>query len=766
MPKYTKSTSTIALMTATLFFGNAAFAQNSSVFTDEIIVTATKKSDGENVQDTNIAITAIGADQLEAFQVRNLSDLSFKIPNVQLDEVGTVKGVANFTVRGLGVNSSIPSIDPTVGTFVDGVYLGINAGVVLDQFDIDSVEVLRGPQGVLFGRNVTGGAVVLNTGNPTDEFTFKAKTAVDSGLRGTGENYLVQGVVSGPIFGNLKGKLAGYYNEDKGWHENLLDNSNFGASETKIIRAALEYDGNEGINILAKLELGDTEGDGPASQNHPTEAGPTAGIPALTNPALGFDRESFDFSIDNRGFANHDWLQGSLRVDFDTEFGNGKVTNILGYRDYSLKGSSDIDATPVGIFNGGVGVEQDQLSFETRYNGRFYDDKLDFTTGFFYFEQNLEYSEQRDVFVSAAGSVFPFDGGGVQDHHTFGVFASGEYDVTDRLSVNAGVRYTEEKKEADIALVASVLTGGVGACIITEGDDRSSTFCPTTAFPDFETDNWSPKIGLGYEVQDNLRLYGHWSRAYRAGGFNLRNTALDPTDPLQSPGPFEDERIDNFEIGFKSEPIPGARINVSAFFNDISNLQREINVPSPTTVVQQVITNSADAEIYGLEADALWPLTDNFVVYGSVGITEAQYTDVFVNLLASSPTEISLQTPALLEAAEDLDIPRLAPLTANAGFTYFLETGFGLATLNGNYAHRDRAAFTDNNLGFFNAQDRFDASLGFDIQDTGVNLTVYGKNLTNEVLHGGDTVLSSAVNGTFSPLAKGRVIGVELNYEY
>lgn len=214
--KFIKHTSvSLSVMTiAAGFFTPTSFAQDSNVLLDEVIVTATKKADGENVQDTDIAITAFGADQLEAFQVRDISDLSFKIPNVQLDEIGTTKGTANFSIRGLGVNSSIPSIDPAVGVFVDGVYLGINAGVVLDTFDLTSVETLRGPQGVLFGRNVTGGAVVINTGNPTDEFRFKGKLAAESGLRGTGGNYYAQGVISGPIGGGFKGKFGAYYNND------------------------------------------------------------------------------------------------------------------------------------------------------------------------------------------------------------------------------------------------------------------------------------------------------------------------------------------------------------------------------------------------------------------------------------------------------------------------------------------------------------------------------------------------------------------------
>jgi len=763
------------------------------ILTDEIVVTATKKADGQNVQDTNLSIAAFGADQLEVFQVRNLGDLSFKIPNVQLDDIGTVKGTANFAVRGLGVNSSIPSIDPSVGVFIDGIYLGINTGVLFDNFDIDSVEVLRGPQGVLFGRNVTGGAVLLNTGNPTDEFTLKVKGSAESGLIGTGGNYFLQGVISGPLGGGFKAKLGGYYNNDRGFFENLfdedlailgnsqapgvasispetiqqqiedndLDESNFGRSETFIIRGALEYEGIEGLNLLAKIEYGDTTGDGPAAQSSQNALGVNSFATNFGGPGLEsqtFDADSLDFAVNNRGFQDSDWIHASFRADLDVSFGNGTITNIFGYRDFSQVASSDIDASILQIFDILVGVEQDQISNELRYNGRFFDDRLDFTTGFFYFNQDLAYSEQRRVF----GAQTPFDGGGVQNTETFGLFAAGEYEITDRLSFNAGLRWSDETKEANIALI-QVLGGA--SCFVEETNISGDAPCVLEEFPTFNTSNFSPKIGLGYEATENLRFYGHWARSFRAGGFNLRNTALPDPDTgaisdIQQPGPFEDEQIDSFEIGFKSEIAGGIRFNGAGFFNFIDNIQREINVAGGSAVVQQVITNAGDVEVFGFEFDALWPVTDNFILNGSIGYVESNFTEVNINLLAANSTEIDLP-PA--DGVLDLRLPRLAPFTASVGFTYVQNIGYGDVVLNANYSHRDASFFTDNNFGVIPAQDRVDLSLSYDIPETGVNMTLYGKNLTNDVILGGDTQLS---NGTFSPLGKGRVLGIELSYVY
>lgn len=175
------------------------------ILLEEVVTTATKKADGISVQDVPLAVTAFDEAQIDAMHMRDVKNLAFSIPNVQLDDVGTFKGVANFSIRGLGINSSIPGIDPTVGMFVDGMYYGLNMGVVMDTFDLAGAEVLRGPQGLLFGRNVTGGAVLLRTTLPGDEFSMNSKFAVESGL-----NYIASTVISGPLSDKIGGKIALY----------------------------------------------------------------------------------------------------------------------------------------------------------------------------------------------------------------------------------------------------------------------------------------------------------------------------------------------------------------------------------------------------------------------------------------------------------------------------------------------------------------------------------------------------------------------------
>lgn len=734
--------------------GDQKTSQGLDFLDNEIVVTGTKKAGGENVQDAPVAVTAYGPETLDALQVRDISSLSFKMPNVSLDEVGTTKGVANFTIRGLGVNSSIPSIDPAVGVFVDGVYLGINSGVVFDTFDLAGVETLRGPQGILFGRNVTGGAVLLNTTDPKNEFQVTGKLIAESGLRGTGGNYYAMGTVTGPLIKDvLSAKLAAYYNKDDGWFKNTLPTGgteNFGKSDTLIVRAALKLTPNDNGDFTFKFEHGESDGQGPANQNHRNGSGIEA--TPLNPPGVtgNFDRESFDFSIDERGFSRANWNQLTATTNIDVNIGDGgAITNIFGWREYGQTARSDIDGTFASLFHANIETKQDQISNELRFNGRF-GGAVELTTGLYYFSQKLEYAEQRDLLGALTPTGAPAlrqNGGGVVDQTTLGAFAQVDVDVTDRLSVNAGIRYSDESKDAKIA---SLVRNVNRPCNVV------ANTCQFDFIDSFKTSNWSPKIGLGYEFNDDARLYAHWARAYRAGGFNLRNTAIDTVN--FGPGPFQDERIDSFELGIKSEPVARSKLNFAVFYNKLKDLQREINLADPVAGIVQVIKNTADATIWGFEIDGQAQILPGILLEGSLGYVNGQYKNVVFDLNGDG---------AINAADATLKIPRLAPWTGNIGLVAEQNTDLGRITGRVAYSHRDRAAFTDNNLGFLNPADRIDASLSLAILNGDLVFTLFGKNLTNDVQHGGDTQLPARLGplplgGTLSPLSRGRTFGIEM----
>lgn len=218
---------------------------------ETIIVSVEKRGAAENAQTVPIALTAVNGMELEERHARDLQDLSLAAPNVTLADAGTVPGFANFTIRGLGTNTTIPSMEPAVGVFVDGIYQGVSAGVVLDLFDIEDIEILRGPQGLLFGRNTTGGAILINTRRPGDEFMVRGRFNYESGSQTTGAVS-----IEGPIGDQLRAKIVGYYSNDDGWFTNQVDGSNFGASRTGFVRPTIVWSPSAAFDTTIIYERG------------------------------------------------------------------------------------------------------------------------------------------------------------------------------------------------------------------------------------------------------------------------------------------------------------------------------------------------------------------------------------------------------------------------------------------------------------------------------------------------------------------------------
>lgn len=779
-------------------------------YRDTIVVTATKKAQAEDVQDVPLAVTAYGSEQLDALKVRDLGSLSYEMPNVQLEDIGTVRGVANFSIRGLGINSSIPSIDPAVGTFVDGVYLGQNAGVVLDIFDLESIEVLRGPQGILFGRNVTGGAVLINTKRPNlEEFEASFKGAAESGLRSTGNNYYAMGAVSGPLVQDVLGfRLSAYYNNDRGWHSRYLGGPNLvatlpllpsptyaflqasgfniaqnqpdefvnhGKAETWMVRPSLLWRPTDSVELLLKYEHGRSEGDGPAAQNHP---GFLAGFDTVTGvpvPPIPFSnfffsapKDSFVFSIDAPGFYETTWDAVTAELNIDVPFGDGVITNVFGWRDTEGGSLSDIDSTPFFLFHATSDTTYEQISNEIRYAGRFFD-AVDLTVGFYYFDSEQSYDEKRFILAGFRRLL----GGGLLDTRQYGVFGQLEWDLTDTFSLIGGARYTNEKRDAvlvNLGLNNFPSPGGLEGflCTVAAGDCLGS---PVAEPPFTGSDKWTnvtPKFGFQWQPLDDLNVYGHWTEGVRSGGFNLRNTLT--TDPDLFYNTFDEETVRTIEFGFKAQPADGrAVINAAFFRTKIDDMQRELNLPDPISGVNQLIRNTADATIFGIELEAQYFITDDFVVMGNLGRLDGEYDSVNINL---SSDFVDLNGNFMRDAGEPdiiderdlaLMIPRLAPWSYGAGFIHTLPINNDMnVTTRFNWQHRDANAYTDNNLGILLGADMIDASISLDLNQH-ATVSLYGKNLLHEVTHGGETQLTTGIGGaTFAPLNKGRIVGVEL----
>jgi iron complex outermembrane receptor protein len=336
----------------------------------EILVTATKRGP-TNVQDVPAAITAFGQEQLDAENFRDISSLSYKIPNVQLDSMGVVPGFANFSIRGQGFTNSQLTLEPTVGIFVDGVYQGVNAGIITENFDLAGIEVLRGPQGLLFGRNVTGGAVLIRTTDPSTTLTGNFRVGIESG-----PNYSANGVVSGPIGKGVAVKLAMLYNRDEGYFTDAVNGIKVDRSRSFVVRPAILWQLSDDVKLVIRAEHGENEGNGPANKN------------------LGvYSQDDFRFANNIHGPYWTKWDQVTAELNIGVGFGDGTITNIAGWRKLRQYAAQDSDSTIMQSFSAVQRIRQEQFSNELRYSGTFGDFAV--TTGIFYFWQNPSLVENR-----------------------------------------------------------------------------------------------------------------------------------------------------------------------------------------------------------------------------------------------------------------------------------------------------------------------------------------------------------------------------------
>ncbi|MBL4837702.1 MAG: TonB-dependent receptor [Kordiimonadaceae bacterium] len=689
-------------------------ASSAELLIEEVMVYGTKRSSAESAQRVPGQVAAFGARQLAARQVITLEDLSMATPNVSLDDVGTSPGVANFTIRGQGINSSIPSIDPTVGVFVDGVYMGVIYGVVTDMFDLESVEIHKGPQGVLFGRNVTGGAVLLRSARPNGETVIKGKVGIESGLQ-----YKIGISVEGSLIEDkLAAKFAIQYKNDDGFFEHPTAGRDVGIEESYVARSTFVFTPSDTFDATVIWEHGDRQGDSAIAQN-------SAGGDLLS------PFKHFETVIDNVGFLDLTWNQVTLETNW--EVGNGQITNIFGYRDVSNSAAGDIDSTALSLFHIVSSTKQDQISNELRYNGQM-TDEWELTTGLYYFKSNLVYEESRSLIFDTTR----IGGGGVQDHQTWGVFVNNNVAINEDVTVQLGVRYSSEKKDA--------VVHPLGSCTFEQ-------VCGSGNPDNDKWTNWTPKIGVQWAASDDVTVYTHFARSYRAGGYNFRS-------PLPNPKAFDPERVDSLELGMKSKWLDNRlRFNTAFFFNKLDNMQREVNLADPVVGVFQDIANTASAEVKGFEADVVFLIASNFAINASVGYLDGDYTEILVDLSGDNIID---------EIDLGLELPRLTKWTTTIGFTYDIEVSSGTVTARADYAYRAPAAYTDRNHSYFNAYNMVNAGLAFEHESGNWSVSLYGKNLTNTVMLGGVTVLPfSSFGGTyFAPMKKGRRWGAELSFNF
>ena len=751
------SISILGLIVAVSTFDiKAQDSSKSSALIEEVITTARKKE--ENQQVVPISISTVSSEQIEVLKIRDLTEIA-SIPNVSLDEVGTANHVPNFQIRGLGHNSSIASIESPVAMINDGVYIG--NGIVTDGFDIDSIQVLRGPQGTVMGKNSIGGAVLVNSKNPGDEWESKLRLAYDGFGSPGGMSSYVQYATGGPISDNLKVRGVVHINDNDGWHKNMFNNSNHGAIESTMFRGTVVYEPSETMNINIKYTSQETDGDGPSAQCFQLfEGGPSC---------LGMDRDrnSFELSIDEPGFLKDNSDSLVVKVEKDVAFGDGLITYIYGDSEYTADSIGDIDGTMAFIFHAPNKIKDALSSHELRFNGSF--ENFDLLAGYSINDRDLIFHEMR-ILPSTLPSGSEWNGGGDLTAETSAFFITAEIPLSEKLTLDVGVRKTDEDKSVSIASlsagVAFLAQGAPSNVYLLMGRDPSVIQSPNQAscqifsggcIRDFvDNDSWSstsPRIGLTYIDDNDTTYYGYRAIAYRSGGYNMRNTAILVLTPEKGPGPFDQEEVTTTEFGIKKSLGTKGRVNFAYFSSELTDMQRTLNEAGPAGPVQY-IKNTGDASMSGLELDMVYMIQDDLVLNLNVGTLNAKYDDVVYDISGDGVIDYK---------EYELELPRAADLTYSIGLSKDFNVGNWSANSRVSYSYRDPVAYDDGNLGIIDEQKILDLGVDFYSPSENMSIGVYGKNMNESVKHGN---ISPVSWGSFAPVMIGKVVGVELVYDF
>ncbi|WP_162627662.1 TonB-dependent receptor [Erythrobacter sp. KY5] len=619
-----------------------------------IIVTARKFE--ENIQETPIAITALTGDELQARQIDSTVGLDRIAPNLVVSQGQGVSGnssAGSYFVRGIGQLDFLLNTDPGVGLYVDGVYIARSIGSIIELIDLERVEVLRGPQGTLFGRNTIGGAISMVSRKPSRTFQGEAELTVGSFDR---VDARVQ--VEGPLGDSIAAKLGVLYRDRDGWVDRITDGTTLGDEESIAIRGAISFEPSDRVTVDVIAEYLDSEGTSPPANvvqivesaafpsfvNGALVGPPCVPPPSpLDNPACLNSQYEADDLFEERGtfnsFQSTEVLGVSATINWEVSDGL-TIKSITGYRDTSAVGNRDGDHTPFVIQNTSDTFEHEQFSQEIQFLGSLFDERVRYVLGGFYFSEKGENLSFIDF------PVVSFQSGGSVDNENLAMFGQATWDITDQLAFTAGLRWTEETKTF---LPDQFITRDVTGAF-PPGSVPGFRLVPFTV-SEIDISEVQPMFNISYDIVPELMVYATYSEGFKSGGFTQR---IFP--PLPAPPSFGPEFATSYEVGFKSTLAGGlVRFNGAGFYTDYADIQTIV-----FRGVQPLTENAGDAEIKGFELELEALPADGLNIRAAVGYLDARFTSL---------------DPAVLVTGVNLDseFPQVPEWSANFGISYEIE---------------------------------------------------------------------------------------------
>lgn len=659
---------------------------------EEVVVTARKRE--ESLQDVGQSVSAFSAGEIEARFADDIGEITDVSPNLIIDDTAQGPGgVAAISLRGIGVAEVESSFDPAVGVVIDGFFLGKASGSITKLIDVERVEVLRGPQGTLFGRNSIGGVINITRAKPTHETMGKVRASY-----GSYDTTELDGMFNFGLGEQLAVKLtASWHNQDEGYFDNLTTGNEDGAVEYAMYGAHLLWTPTSNLDLEYSYTGEEYDQDTPPLLNvaQPDQLFCSAfGYCAvdIDTPSSG-DRYDVTQNGPNDATFDADTHIASVAWTLSDEY---ELDYIFGYRETEETVLQDFDATPETLFETSRPEDYEQTSHELRLTRS--GDRFDWVVGAYLFD--MEYTIDLVSFIGFVipDTVLAIPQTAHQETESWAAFFEADYNITDSWVLTVGGRYSDDEKQAQIT------------------DD------PGISQPVPVKDSWSeftPKIGIKWFADDELMFYGLYSSGYRAGGFNGRPTTQEAADL-----PYDPETVDNYELGVKSQWLDNRlRLNASVFRMDYDDKQEEQSVAvSGGTGQQTVVANASTATIWGAEVDFVFlPDVDGLELSGNLGWLDASYDDFLADIGRGGITDNT-----------DLDFRRAPEWNASLAVRYEWRMGPGMAWTRAgwHYIGEHEMTLANSPQTHNDGQHLLDASINYDWGNA--QISVFGRNLADE----------------------------------
>lgn len=644
-------------------FPSVSNAQSRQSVVEEVIVTAQKRE--QSIQDVSVAVSAFSGEAIEKMGFEEGLDITQQIPNMNFFAIFGEASSPSISLRGISLVNFSDSWESPVAIYVDDVYRGNPAGSAIQLFDLQRVEVLRGPQGTLYGRNTTGGLVHYVSRKPTGEYEASASVSY-----GTYDEHIMEGVVSGPFSDRVRGRLAVKSTNNEGWQTNVVTGRKLNDTHSFGYRAQLDIDLNEVSQLLLNVHGAEADQNsvGFAHMGYLESAAEDAAKCSVERIHKGqctsatFETTGAE-AVDGQFDPNHvaSGAKAGLRTNIETSGASATLktklddmtfTSVTAYEALEKFLQDDGDGLEVVWFDEQYSVDAEQYTQEFRLSGIGATSK--WVTGLYY------YKDRRDLSTEAPTTAHAEEFGGFfhreiveLDSQSWALFGQYEYDLTPRLTAILGARYTEEERDF-------------------MQDAGPSFYEEIDVTDEFSDEAITGRIGLDWRPSERTLAYASLSTGFKSGGFSgSYNASLEATQPVDS------EDVTNLELGYKTRFADGRiRLNAAAFTYEVRGYQAQVFL---TVEEGSVITNAGDVKGSGAEVELTAQVTDNFEMIAGIGVLNTEFESQQIFLVAGDNYTL-----------DGNELPSAPKLTYNVVGRYYIPLGDkGEVALQADYAWQD-----------------------------------------------------------------------------